>query len=70
VDTQYNGYGLVTEKDSRAGGTLKAQIFITLHELAHSVGVLRPDADSQRAIDANDKQIGKNCKGTIKSAGR
>ena len=69
-NSTYNGLSLTTNRGRIAGGTLKAQIFITLHELAHSVGVLRPDADSQRAIDANDKQIGKNCKGTIKSAGR
>jgi len=45
------------------GGTLQAQVFILVHELAHMVGAngFQPDAGDQGAVNANNKLVQQNC---------
>jgi len=52
------------------GGSPQGQIFILLHELAHSTNAISPDQkDPSGAIHRqNDKALEKNCKDTIKAA--
>lgn len=55
------------DRNRIAGGTVRAQEFILLHELGHNTDVLRPDKDNQALIDANDKDLETHCKKTINS---
>jgi hypothetical protein len=48
-----------------AGGSVKAQGFILLHELGHTTGVLRPDAGIPRNGQLNDQDIQSHCKKTL-----
>ena len=45
------------------GGTLQAQIFILIHELAHEVGAagFLPDAGNQANVNSNNALVQKNC---------
>jgi hypothetical protein len=45
------------------GGSLQAQIFILVHELAHEVGAagFMPDAGNQSATNSNNALVQKNC---------
>jgi RHS repeat-associated protein len=52
------------------GGTRQGQVFILLHELAHSTNAIAPDHDDPtgQIHRQNDKALQKNCKDTIKAA--
>lgn len=69
-NSTYNGFDLTTDRGRIKGGSPQAQVFIVLHELAHSVGAILDDANQQKLIDKNDKNIEKECKQTIKQAGK
>ena len=54
-NSSFAGNSLSTDRGRISGGTQAAQLFILLHELAHSTGVLQPDYHDQKQIDKNDK---------------
>jgi RHS repeat-associated protein len=56
---------LTVDNGQIAGGTVEAQIFLAIHEIAHSLGVLGPDSGSQNAVNTNDSAINKNCSKTL-----
>jgi RHS repeat-associated protein len=69
-NASYNNMPLTTDRGRINGGTPAAQVFIVLHELAHSAGVIQNDAGHQNVVDANDKTIEKNCSQTVKAGGK
>ncbi len=66
----YQGFPLTTNQGKIKGGTVAAQDFIMLHEVAHGTAVLQDDKDNQKLVNANDKTLEKECKDTIKSFGK
>jgi hypothetical protein len=62
-----SGQSLSVGPNAVKGGTPRAQGFILLHELGHTTGVLRPDADPSvpKAGELNDQDIQTNCAKTI-----
>jgi hypothetical protein len=66
----YGSFPLTTDRGRIKGGTLAAEEFIILHEVAHGTDVLQHDRGNQTTIDANDKQLEKECKDTIKALGK
>jgi RHS repeat-associated protein len=70
-NSSYNNIPLTTDRGRINGGTPQAQVFIVLHELAHTTNTISADGDKpQSVVDANDKTIEKNCSQTIKAAGK
>jgi len=63
----YNGSTISTDRGKIKGGTVEAQEFILLHEVAHGTEVLAHDKGDQKKVDDNDKLLEKNCKETIKA---
>ena len=66
-NNSYQGFALTTDRGKIKGGTIAAQEFIMLHEVAHGTNVIQPDKDDQNKVDANDKALEKECKDTINS---
>src|SRR5439155_10845992 len=68
----YNGMSLTTDRGRIPGGTQQAQVFVDLHELAHSTlesssAYLR-DNNNQNAVNRNDRALETHCSKTIKAA--
>ena len=63
----YNGSPITTDRKKIKGGTVEAQEFILLHEVAHATEVLAHDKGDQKKVDDNDKVLEKECKDTIKA---
>jgi RHS repeat-associated protein len=68
--TTETGFLTVGGPSTYAGGTLGAQVTALLHEFAHNVGAIPPDAGNGAQSVANTKSILANCKGAIDAAGQ
>jgi hypothetical protein len=71
-NSSYNGMSLTTDRGKISGGTQQAQVFLDLHELAHSTlessNAYLHDAHNQNAVNQNDKVLESHCGNTIKAA--
>ena len=58
-----SAYSVGSGRTQYTGGSLQAQIFILVHELAHEVGAagFGPDLNNQGAEDTNNALVQKNC---------
>ncbi len=61
---------LTTDRGKIKGGIEAAQLFILLHEVAHSTQVLEHDAGDQNLVNKNDKKLEEKCGDTIKKFGK
>jgi hypothetical protein len=68
-NSTYQGQPLTVDRGKIQGGTVSAQLFILLHELAHGTEAkgFQYDFQDQKMVDKNDKLLEEKCKETIKS---
>ena len=62
--------GFTVDAGKYQGGTVKADVFILLHELGHALGAtgFQADYNNSAAGKSNDKLIGSNCSATLKAS--